>query len=238
MKPVDESIRQSLSGAEVVLFDFDGPLCNVFAGLPAPTVARQLESLTGRTFDTDDPLEVIRQSAELGTVALAIVEDALVSAELQAVSRSVAEAGGVNALSACLASGFRVGVVTNNSALAVTAFLEILDLARSVAPVVGRVAGHPELMKPNPWPLLQALDELKVAPDRAVFVGDSTTDIEAASRAGIPCLALANKPHKVALFEGLGAVVISSMWDLAAAAREGPCGGASGGAAEEQGGLT
>ncbi|MGH3718308.1 MAG: HAD family hydrolase [Pseudonocardiaceae bacterium] len=232
MKSVDDTIRQSLSSADAVLFDFDGPLCNVFAGLPAPTVTRQLEALTGRTFDTDDPLEVVRQAAEMGAVMLAIVEDALVAAELKAVSQSVAEAGGVSAVSACLASGFGVGVVSNNSAPAVTAFLDVWDLAGSVAPVVGRVAGRPELMKPNPWPLRRALEQLEIAPERAVFVGDSTSDIEAASRAGVPCLAFANKPYKFALFEGTGAVVISSMWDLAAAVREAPRGSASAGVAE------
>jgi phosphoglycolate phosphatase len=39
--------------------------------------------------------------------------------------------------------------------------------------------------KPDPEPLLAALDALDVPPNRALFVGDSASDAEAAERAGV-----------------------------------------------------
>ena len=47
-----------------LLLDFDGPVCSIFAGLPAPTVADQLrklfiaERLSDRVKKTPDPIEV------------------------------------------------------------------------------------------------------------------------------------------------------------------------------------
>jgi hypothetical protein len=46
----------------IVLLDFDGPVCSVFAGYPAPTVARELRQLTGLGLidkDGGDPLRVL-----------------------------------------------------------------------------------------------------------------------------------------------------------------------------------
>jgi phosphoglycolate phosphatase len=74
-------------------------------------------------------------------------------------------------------------------------------------------------MKPNPWPLRQALDELGYLPERVVFIGDSMTDIEVANIVGMPCVAYANKPAKRARFTGAGALVIDSMSELAVTVR-------------------
>ena len=52
-------LRSIMRNAELTLLDFDGPLCDVFAGLPAPKVARQLEKIAGVSFATDDPLDVV-----------------------------------------------------------------------------------------------------------------------------------------------------------------------------------
>jgi phosphoglycolate phosphatase-like HAD superfamily hydrolase len=61
--------------------------------------------------------------------------------------------------------------------------LDRFDLLDEVEAVVGRdsVAGR----KPDPGPLLAALEPLGVSPDRALFVGDSESDAVAADRAGM-----------------------------------------------------
>jgi phosphoglycolate phosphatase len=58
------ALRIIMRDSELVLLDFDGPLCNVFAGFPAPEVARQLEAIAGKPLNTDDPIEVLRAVAE------------------------------------------------------------------------------------------------------------------------------------------------------------------------------
>lgn len=60
--------------------------------------------------------------------------------------------------------------------------LEVHDLDAHVMAVVGRDSLSTE--KPNPEPLLTALDPLGVEPGETVFVGDSRRDAETAERAG------------------------------------------------------
>ena len=84
------------------------------------------------------------------------------------------------------ATGHRVAIVSNNSAEAIHAYLELHGLSALVAHVQGRDRQDPSLMKPNPRPLfeapsvLEALSVLDVKQDDAVLIGDSLTDIEAA----------------------------------------------------------
>jgi len=76
-----------------------------------------------------------------------------------------------------------VGVCSLNDESACRIALELYGLDRHVDVVVGR--GTVETVKPDPEGLLYALDELGVAPGRALFVGDSASDREAARNAGM-----------------------------------------------------
>jgi phosphoglycolate phosphatase-like HAD superfamily hydrolase len=116
--------RDSLAATSAVLLDFDGPLCDVFAGMPAPTVDRRLAEFAGVVVDTDDPLQVLRHAAEkLDTEKLRQVEDALIQAEVEAIPVSQPTPGGRELVRQLIRSGHRVGVVSNNSTQAVAAFL-------------------------------------------------------------------------------------------------------------------
>ena len=204
-----------LSHADAVLFDFDGPLCDVFAGMPSDSVARSLEELTGPT-GTDDPLEVLRIASKRPDVDVRLVDDQLIAAEIQAVASSVANADGVAALKSCIRLGRQVGIVSNNSERAIRAFLAAHELSDSGFLVVGRAYGRPDLMKPSPWGLRRSLAELAASAERSVFIGDSFSDIEAARVIGTQCIALANKPGKRARFEAARAVVIENMSEVSA----------------------
>jgi len=212
-----QQLRQVFGAVRAVLFDFDGPLCDVFAGLPARGIARQLEAIVERRYPTDDPLEVLSLSSQLGADTVSVVESALIRAELDAVARAKPNSEGLTAVQACLSAGLEVGVVSNNSGEAVTAFLKSAGLVQYIAPIVGREPGRPDLMKPNPWPLQQALTSLACRPEDAVFIGDSTTDIDVANALGVHIVAYANKPGKRQRFTDAGAIVIDSMSELVAA---------------------
>ena len=75
------------------------------------------------------------------------------------------------------------GVVSLNAEAAVRIALEKESLLESVDVVVGR--DTVSARKPDPEPLLVALQSLSVAPSDALFVGDSETDERAAARAGV-----------------------------------------------------
>ncbi|MFE5550122.1 HAD family hydrolase [Streptomyces sp. NPDC056534] len=221
----NDSLVTVVSAAEAVLYDFDGPICDVFAGLPAPgvaatlagIVAQQAPELAFQAAATDDPMEVHRLSQLGGESLLAAVEGALTAAEVEAVSVSGPPvAGAVRALRAAHTAGRQVAVVSNNSAECVETFLALHGLEGLVHEVVGRPALAPALMKPSPHPLMLAATALGVLPERSVLVGDSITDVEAARAAGMRVIGFANKPSKrVTLPEAGATVVIENMNTLA-----------------------
>jgi phosphoglycolate phosphatase len=208
------TVNDVLASVDAVLFDFDGPLCDVFAGIPAWRIANQLQEMIGTHHDTEDPLEVLRLAADYPPEKLHALEDALVAFELTAVKTSIAQDQGVEAIRKSASKGKPTGVVSNNSAKAVASFLDSFNLTKHVHPIIGREYGRPNLMKPNPWPIEQALRDLRVPPSRVAFIGDSMTDIEAAEETGVPCIAYANKSDKKILFRNTSAVVVDSMHEV------------------------
>lgn len=76
-----------------------------------------------------------------------------------------------------------VAVCSLNAESACRVALQTHGLHEDVDVIVGRdsVTGH----KPDPEPLLAAVEELSTRPDRALFIGDSETDELTATRAGI-----------------------------------------------------
>ena len=102
MSIAHDGVRAMFDQADAVLFDLDGPLCDVFAGLPSAGVARTLEKVLGRPVHTNDPLEVLRVSTGSPQEIVRAVEDALISAEVEAIARSSANADGVATLRRCI----------------------------------------------------------------------------------------------------------------------------------------
>ncbi|GAA1583227.1 HAD family hydrolase [Streptomyces globosus] len=214
----DERLPGVLANARVVFFDFDGPVCDVFAGLPAPEVAKQLTALLSsqdeaagaKAAETDDPIEVLRIAHEAGAGIGREVEQALTAAEVEAVAvAGPPTPGAVEALEAARSAGRTVLVVSNNSAECVQRFLEIHGLEGYVEKVVGRPTGQPHLMKPNPFPIIMAAEQARVGVQVCTLIGDSLTDVQAAHAAGATVIAYANKPHKASLFAEAGADAIT-----------------------------
>lgn len=96
---------------------------------------------------------------------------------------SLPYAGVAEALDELVERGLRLGVVTNKPARFTEPMLEALGLREAFHAVVGGDAVTEK--KPAPGPLLHALHLCESAPQHAVMVGDSMTDIEAAQRAGM-----------------------------------------------------
>jgi HAD superfamily hydrolase (TIGR01509 family) len=214
-----------LSKVGAVLLDFDGPVCSIFAGYPAPQVAAELIDVLRRQgvevppdlAGEPDPLEVLRRTGATGDQGVTrAVEDALCAAERQAAETAEPTLYGREAIVAARQAELPVAVVSNNSAGAVSAYLAAHRLAGHVSPVVGRAYAEPARMKPNPEPILQAVRVLGAPPDRCVLVGDSLSDIEGARAAGVRVIGFANRPPKVEAFASAGAdAVITSMGELA-----------------------
>lgn len=75
---------------DCILFDFDGPVCSVFAGLPASGIAtalrRQLpKPIPADIETTDDPVEVLAHALTLDRAVADQVEATMAEAEERAV---------------------------------------------------------------------------------------------------------------------------------------------------------
>jgi phosphoglycolate phosphatase len=212
-----------------MLLDFDGPVCSIFAGLPAPEVAEELrtlftaEQLTDTAKNTDDPIEVFIQAAQVSPELAARVEAEMSDLEVTAVATAKPTPYVHEVLAGCRETGRTVAVVSNNSARAVNAYLDHHGLSNGVALVVARTSHDPAQLKPSPHLLEIALQKLAADPAATALVGDSLTDIEAAHRAGIASIGYADKPGKQEAMTQLHAgAVITSMSDLALSLRARP----------------
>ncbi|QDB80520.1 HAD family hydrolase [Georgenia sp. 311] len=95
--------------------------------------------------------------------------------------------------------------------------LEILERVLGIVDDVDAVtsAGDVEEAKPDPDIVRTALDAVDVPADRAVFVGDTVWDVEAAARAGVPCVGVLTGGISEAELTGAGAVAVyDSVADL------------------------
>ncbi|MEH1017264.1 HAD family phosphatase [Micromonospora sp. CPCC 206060] len=222
---MNADLDRLLAGVGAVLLDFDGPVCSVFAGYPAPQVAAELVDVLRRhgvdvppdLASEPDPLEVLRRTGAAGDQDVTrAVEDALCEAERRAVETAEPTPYGREVIVAARQAGVPVAVVSNNSAGAVIAYLTAHRLAAYVSPVIGRAYADPARMKPNPEPILEAVRAVREPASRCVLIGDSLSDIEGARAAGVRAIGYANRPAKVELLRDVGAnVVITSMAGIA-----------------------
>jgi len=168
--------RHDLDGFDAVVYDLDGTLADLVVDWDA--VARDVAAVIADAgVDPGEDLwTMLDRADEAGVrpeVEAVIGEAEVAGAE---ASERLAHADSVPA------SG-PVGVCSLNCERACRIALERHGLADRVAAVVGRDTVGTR--KPDPEPLLETLCRLGVAPDRAVFVGDSDRDAVAADRAGV-----------------------------------------------------
>jgi len=199
------SVAQVLADTGPILLDFDGPVCAIFATLTDASVAAQLRrvldehgaQIPERIQTVNDPLEVLRFTATIGTPSLtARVEDELCRAELAAVGGARQTPYAREVIVAAHQAGRSIAIVSNNSAAAIRRYLDAHRLARYITTIVGRAHADPARMKPNPMPILRAVLTLDAEPAACVLVGDSTSDIEGGRAAGVRAIGYANKPGK------------------------------------------
>ncbi|MED7951698.1 HAD family hydrolase [Streptomyces sp. BE303] len=220
MMATPQQLADVLRPVKHVLLDFDGPVCSVFAGLPAPEVARRLregllasgEQAPAGAEEERDPLALLRMVAGVWPDLTESADAALAALETEAVQVAHPTPGGESVLHACARSGRLVSVVSNNASVAIETYLTAHGLSDYVAGVFGRIPGDPSSMKPNPRLLLEAMEAMGTRPQDCIFIGDAVRDIEAGYAAGVLTIGYANKPGKdVKLAVGGAVVVVDSM---------------------------
>jgi HAD superfamily hydrolase (TIGR01509 family) len=222
-----EQLRELITRARVVLWDFDGPICRLFAGYAAEDVANGLvDWLEGRGLHgllTDDERESLDPHVVLravdrrhpGSDLVAELEERLTQEELRATSSAMPTAYADPLIRTWTAIGSRLAIATNNSPRVVRTYLSSRGLVGCFAPhIYGRTQDLHHL-KPHPHCLNRALNTMGAAPWAALMIGDTPSDHEAARQAGVPFLGYARNERKAKLLKAAGAdVVVGSLEPL------------------------
>ena len=96
--------------------------------------------------------------------------------------------------------GFTMGIVTSKSARGAQRAIQQTGMAGKFQVVVA--ADDVRRPKPHPEPILAAPDTLEASPDRAVYVGDSLYDVDAAQKACVKMVGVswgARSPEDLAI---------------------------------------
>ncbi|MFJ9892511.1 HAD family hydrolase [Streptomyces sp. NPDC091280] len=210
-----DDLRKLISPVRYVLWDLDGPICQLFAGYSAPKIANRLVS----SLEQDKQLELLPMAERLrkdphamlagigqrhpDTDQVVKLEEWLTGEELKAVGSARDTPHAEDVIRAWAGLGVQLAVSTNNSARAATAYLAAKGLDGFFPHVYGRTRDL-HLMKPDPHSLLLALDAMDAEPSEALMLGDAPTDYEAARTAGIPFLGYACDLPKVRAFRRAG----------------------------------
>ncbi|MEU6009824.1 HAD family hydrolase [Streptomyces sp. NPDC047453] len=215
-----EELRNLIADARVVLWDFDGPICRLFAGHSAEGVANELVRwlegqgehglLTDSERQSLDPHVVLRavDRRRPGSDLVTELEERLTEEELRAVASALPTPYADPLIRTWKALGSRLAITTNNSPLVVHEYLDGRDLGGCFAPhVYGRTRDLKPL-KPDPHCLNRALTATGASPAQALMIGDTPTDHEASLRAGVPFLGYARNGRKEKLLREAGATVV------------------------------
>ncbi|WOX10636.1 HAD family hydrolase [Streptomyces sp. N50] len=222
-----EKLRELITRARVVLWDFDGPICRLFAGHSAERVAGELvewlkrQGLRSLLTDTErgspNPQEVLRAVARRhpGSDLVAELEGRLTQEEVRAAASAMPTAYADILIRTWTAVGSRLAITTNNSPQAARAYLDSRGLVTCFAPHIYGRTKELHLLKPDPHYLNRALSAMGAEPAAALMIGDSPTDFEAAHEARVPFLGYARNERKEKLLrEGGAEHVVGSLKPL------------------------
>ncbi|WP_253195534.1 HAD family hydrolase [Streptomyces sp. JHA26] len=234
-----ENLGRLVRGARFVLWDFDGPICRLFAGHTAERVAAGLVAWLGGRGLGDLLTEAERESPDPHAVLRAVdrrhpdgdlvaeLEERLTREELRATASALPTAYADPLIRTWTAVGVRPAVATNNSPRVARTYLAGRGLLPCFGPHVYGRTRELRLLKPDPHTLVRALGAMGAAPSASLFIGDSPADCEAARLARVPFLGYARDGRKAESLRDAGAdTVVDSLEPLLALLR---AGGASGG---------
>jgi len=215
-----ENLRALITDVRHVLFDFDGPICRLFAGHLAEDVAKDLvewlarQGLRGLLTEEErvhpDPMAVLyavhRRHPRSDLVTE--LEERLTQQELKAVPSAWPTEFADPLIRTWGAVGARLAIATNNSARTVASYLKTRELSECFSPNIYGRTKELHLLKPDPYCLNRALSAMGAAPASALMIGDAPSDFVAAREAGVSFLGYARNDDKEEELRKAGAGVI------------------------------
>jgi phosphoglycolate phosphatase-like HAD superfamily hydrolase len=230
------ALELMLDAARAVLFDFDGPVTDLFRDESTAPVAREIKDtvrgIWGRldpdVEECDDSHGILRRLREMydrpageprDPRALRRAEAIVTRYEYQAAKAAEPAPGVVDLADALSELGLRLVIVSNNSEGPVWEFLKHWGLQSKFDTVMGRDPLELRHMKPDPDSVDRALGHLGLPAASAPLIGDALTDLEAARASGTPFLGYTPSARRAVQMRARGADwVVSSHAPLIEAA--------------------
>ncbi|MFF4214322.1 HAD family hydrolase [Streptomyces sp. NPDC001796] len=220
-------LRERITGARFVLFDFDGPICRLFARHAAEHVASQLvewlesRGLRGLLTEEErvhpDPhyvLEAIHRRHPQSDLVTEL-EERLTQQELKAAASAMPTPYADPLIRTWSTVGGQLAIATNNSARVAADYLATRGLASCFAPYVFGRTVDLDLLKPHPHCLNQALNAMGADRSLSLMIGDAPSDFFAAQDAGVEFLGYARNEDKEKSLRNAGAdIVVHSLEPL------------------------
>lgn len=177
-----------------LIFDFEGTLVDFQWQLAAAETELRAAladlGFSGAEFDQGNYATLWNAAADLCATPQRLAELRRVLHPIydrwdsDALSRWSPRPGAAELLRHLVADGRRLAMVSNIGRTALTEALQRFGFGARLAPIVCR--DEVKHMKPSTEGILRVLAEWQLAPDAALFVGDSRADVFAARAAGVP----------------------------------------------------
>jgi myo-inositol-1(or 4)-monophosphatase len=217
-----KELDEILSQARHLIFDFDGPICDLTAAMPRTTAELLREVIRNETADmpvaiaaTSDPIEIIASAVAISPSLAARLDEELTSIELTAASTSRPAAYVHEALAACRDSVRTPAIISRNSAQAVSSYLDkhgLADQARNVTALASFPPGH---LQTFPHLLEDTIHALGATPDGCALITATEAGIDTAQGIGAHPIGYATTPAASERLTAAGAAcVIPSLADL------------------------
>ena len=143
----------------------------------------------------------IKEALKINEKAEIIVSDF----ELDVVTTKELFPGVIESIKKIYSMGISLGIVSSNSTSVIKHVLTVNEIVDYFDGVFGRtIPFNPNLVKPNPKPLIDAINLLKHDTSTTWYVGDDIIDIKAANQAGVQAIGVStgNYSKKILLNEG------------------------------------
>ncbi|MEV6758218.1 HAD family hydrolase [Streptomyces sp. NPDC051214] len=202
----DGFARDLIRRARHVIFDFDGPLCMLFASTPSGQVTRRLVDWLSeiglspsQDLATGSPYSLLRAVAVQypGSDLVTGLEERLTNEELIAVASAWPTEFADPLIRTWNAMGARLAISTGVSAVAAQRYLDGRDLTGTFSPhLTGRTADDLDLdLNPELARLESAMSLMDAHPDHTLVISSSPAAAAAAQQAGVAFFGYGRSPQ-------------------------------------------
>jgi beta-phosphoglucomutase-like phosphatase (HAD superfamily) len=208
-----------LASARYLIFDFDGPICDLSAAMPADTSQRLHTLIRGNAAqvpaDSGNPLDILAIAvAQLPNLGEALDAE-LTSIELTAVAQATASGYVHETLAACRDSGRAPAVIGRQSAEAIRTYLAKHGLIDQTALVIAPGSYPPGHLQTLAHLVEDAIGAFATTPAECALITASPVGIDAAHSVGAHVIGYARTPDDREHLVRAGATcMIPSLADL------------------------